>query len=331
MKQVPTIHYEPPPLYFMHIMKTAGSSLRQLLESAYHPSHRRLMYTEQTHEQTPATLGRYRYFASHWGSGLLPFLPHAGLLLFTMLRDPVEQFVSFLYYRQRQINTVRDRFPATYLARVQSLQAADERTLIESPIRLIPDNPQTVFLGVHYDVAPYFKNGALGCQGRNWHNTELDFVPAARMPAVVQRAHQQLEQMTVVGLTEHFAESAALMVARVGVPLPSSMPQANLNCQKEAVQIHRYRRHLPPDLLAQVAARTRLDQELYAHARECFTQQWARHQSAPQRSYSIAPRLRRTLQTGLTGGVNLSSRLAPQIQRNPTLRRCYQVVKSWMM
>ncbi len=329
MKQGFNIHYAPPRLYFMHIMKTAGSSLRQLLESAYHPRQIGLLYTEQTHEQTPATLHHFRYFASHWGIGLLPFLPQPGLLLFTMLREPVEQFVSLLYYRQRQINTVRDRFPATYLARMNPLLTADLRTLIESPIRLVPDNPQTVFLGIRYDVAPYFKNGALGRQGCNWHNTELDFIPAAEMPAVVQRAHQQLEQMTVVGLTEHFAESAALMFARLGVPLPHSFPRINLNCQKDTVQIDRYRQQLPPALLAQVEARTQLDQELYAHARECFAHQWARQQAEPQRSYSIAPRLRRTLKAGLTSGVKLSSQVAPQLGRSPAMRRFYRAVKGW--
>lgn len=331
MKQIPTIHYQPPSLYFMHIMKTAGSSLRQLLESAYHPRHIGIIYTEQTHAHTPATLCRFRYFASHWGIGLLPFLPQSGLLLFTMLRDPVEQFVSFLYYRQKQINTVHDRFPATYLARLQPLLAADLRTLVESPIRLIPDNPQTVFLGIHYDVAPYFKNGALGRQGRNWHNSELDFIPATEMPAVVQRAHQQLEQMTVVGLTEQFIESVELMFARLGVPLPQRLPRSNLNCQKDTVQLHRYRKQLPPALLDQVEARTVLDQELYAHARECFARQWARQQSEPYRSYSIAPRLRRTLQAGLASGATVRSRFAPQLKRAPALRRFYQVVKGWMM
>lgn len=253
-----TIQYEPPPVYFMHVRKTAGTAWHDVLKIAYHPQAVTRIPVYNLHHYSLADLGRFRAFWSHFAPGLLPCIEQPGLVCITMLRDPIEQFVSQPYFKQAQLKLHPERFEAEYAEQVRPLLHADLRTLVASSLLLVPDNPQTCNLGVIKDFLPYFKTG----QRIRATVSEQAHDAATDMPAIATCAHAQLNRMALVGITEHFAESTALLCDLLGVSQPQVLPEKNMGVQKQRV-VQRYRPQLSPDLLEQIAAKTQYDQELY--------------------------------------------------------------------
>ncbi len=283
----PTIQYEAPPVYFMHVRKTAGTAWHNVLNLAYHSKAVMRIGVHNLHCYSLADLGRFRGFWSHFGPGLLPCIEQPGMVYITMLREPIEQFVSQLYFKQAQLKRHPERFEAAYAEQVQPLLHANLRTLVTSSRLLLPDNPQTCNLRVVKNFLPYF-NTNLRMRATV---SEQAHYAATDMPAIAACAHEQLDRMAVVGLTEQFAASTALLCDLLGVPQPQALPQENVGVQRQSMA-QRYRDQLSPNLLEQIAAKTQYDQALYAHACERFAEQHARYCAHPRRTYSIAPRLR---------------------------------------
>lgn len=323
----PTIQYEPPPLYFMHVPKTAGTSWHVILQATYAPQAWTRITIRNFHSYSPADLRRLRAFWSHFGPGLLPYIEQPGMVCITMLREPIEQFVSHLYFRQSQVKLHPERFEAAYLERGRDLFHSDPdlRTLVANSLLLISDNAQTHTLGVVRDFTAKGKTGVTLPTAL----PEQECRTVTDIPNVAVRAHVQLDRMAVVGITEHFAASTALLCDLLGVPPPQVLPQNNMGVQRASVT-QRYRNQLPPDLLEQIVAKTQYDQALYAHACECFAEQYARYRARPRRTYSIAPRLRALSQSVTAVGRPALQRLAktPLGQHLRNWRRSYRAAQS---
>lgn len=301
----PTFQYKPPPLYFMHVRKTAGTTWHDVLKVAYYPQAVPHITVGNPHRYSLADLGRFRAFRSHFGPGLLPCIEQPGMVSVTMLRDPIEQFVSQLYFKQSELKRHPEKIDPANAEQVYPLLDADLRTLIVNSLLLTPDNPQTCNLGVVRDYLPFFQPGTR----MQLELTEQEYRVATNMHPIAACAHAQLDRMAVVGITENFAASTALLCDLLGVPQPQVLPQKNVGAQRESMA-QRYRDQLPPDLLEQIVAKTPYDQVLYAHACERFAEQHARYRAYPRRTYSIAPRLRAFSQLFTTVGRSALRRLA---------------------
>jgi hypothetical protein len=226
-----------------------------------------------------------------------------------MLRDPVERFISTIYFRQWHVRDYPHLFAQEYVDLMTPFLNADLRTVLATPeIASIGQDEQARTLGQDnlWDLKPLFKDGDVG-SSEKWLLNEVKIpVPAEKheMEQVTASARQHLEGMAVVGITERFDESMELVADLLGVPPPSRTVQTNVGSRKPGVDKLGYRSTTPPDLLEQVEALTAYDQELYAYACELFEQQHARYRARPRRTYSIAPRLlmpvRRTALASLT-------------------------------
>jgi hypothetical protein len=265
---------------------------------------------------------------------LLPYLPKTNLQIITMLRDPVEQVVSHIYFiRKRLVTLPPERFDPAYLATMHPLHGADLATWLAHPASTFFDNFQTRSLGGLLDLAPWFKTGAYG-QLRQ--TTPFPLLPTALiddrdLPYLFQRACQQLDRMAIVGITEHFAESLALISALVGAPPPSQVPVANLGSEKSEVHINGYRQQIPPHLVAAIEARNGYDLELYRYGCTLFAEQLARLQAKPTRTYSLAPRLRHYGQQVLPQMAKRVQQIAPQLRQNSKVRHLYQRARQRFM
>lgn len=328
MKQWP-LRWQPPPLYFMHIHKTAGVALGDWLTAVFGRTQVGRVHLRLLYETDPSQLGHYRCWQSHCGPSLLPYLPVSNLQIITMLRDPVEQVVSHIYFiRKRLVTLPPERFDPDYLAAMRPLHEADLATWLAHPNNTFFDNFQTRSLGTLLDLAPWFKTGTFG-QFRQ--TTPFPLLPAPLiderdMDQLFQRACRQLEQAAVVGITEHFAASLALISGLLGVSPPKQTPVSNLSSEKRKVQVNAYRQQTSSDLIDIIEARNRYDCELYRYGYALFTEQQARQQAQPQRSYSIAPRLRHYGQQMLPPVARLIKAVTPQRVHRSKLHRFYQFV-----
>jgi tRNA (mo5U34)-methyltransferase len=79
-----------PRLYFWHVPKTAGSSLREMLKPHF-PVHEQCVGLTLTelYRLSPARLRSFRFLSGHFGPALPQFLPDVHLITATLIRDPL--------------------------------------------------------------------------------------------------------------------------------------------------------------------------------------------------------------------------------------------------
>ncbi|WP_165360940.1 sulfotransferase family 2 domain-containing protein [Candidatus Chloroploca sp. Khr17] len=295
MREYPVhLKLEPPPLYFMHVPKTGGMALGQWLRRVYGTGYFDLNLPQIT-KLTGHRIQDFRcYHAWHHGRSMLEWLGRSDLTVITMLRDPVERVISAFKFHQRRAIEVPVNFKPEFLAMMRTVQHSRIEACLEHElITHMLSNGQVRLLGIRKDYAAF-----LAAVRRNRQEDALLrpydvplLMDADDMPLLYANAHAWLNKMPIVGLTERYPESVLLVADLLGIPAPTEPPRANVNPQRTDPAM-RYRDQLAPEVVARLEELNRYDLELYAHATELFEHQWARYRAKPQRTYSIAPRLR---------------------------------------
>lgn len=220
-------------LIFLHLPKTAGSTLLHVLERQYGSDAVLGLYEsrfgEETATLTSEQIGRTRVIAGHFYFGVHEYLPGKCSYL-TFLRDPVERVVSHYHFVRRQ--------PEHYLHEAASAMSMTE--YVQFCGKAEPNNDQTRLLA-----------GA-GMASRDG-TCAPDMLPAAK---------RNLDSHAVVGLTEAFDASLVLMRHIFGWGRPLYVRQ---NVREERLGIH-----VSADEREVIRAYNALDVELYRDARERF-------------------------------------------------------------
>ncbi|MBN1814164.1 MAG: sulfotransferase family 2 domain-containing protein [Anaerolineae bacterium] len=288
----------PPPVYFIHIHKTAGTSFRQFLNLIYRTS-RTLEVSEtwQLQNLSLAQLKSFDCYLCHFGVSLYSLVDRDDLPCVTILRDPVERLISELYYHQLCVKRSPHQYAQEYLDLMVPLQDADLRTLLATPtLTDMVRDFQTWSLGAEtlWNLRPLLKDGTNGDTDELLLGNPLEQIASRReadVTQVIQAAKQRLEGMAVVGVTERFDEFLELVCDLLGIFTATRSLRVNIGPQKTAVAARGYRAQTPPDLVEQVEELTIHDRELHVYATELFEQNYANYRERPHRTYSIAPRL----------------------------------------
>jgi hypothetical protein len=292
---LPPLRWAPPPVYYFHIPKTAGSSLRKLLISAYLPWQTAFVHRWTIGRYTSGELGRLRCVITHAGGNLLPYVAQQGLQTVTMLRDPVERVISHIHFQRAQLRLMPHLFDKEFIEKYARHLHSDLHTwlnMLEEDGLFLRDL-QVKQLGWMSDLRSFFREedrarGNVPTQSE-WNRAMS--TPVTNAAVVAERAHRRLEQMTVVGITENFAASAELVCDLLGMPIPREIPRENIGHQRTGGFAETYRETTPPDIIARIEAANVDDRELYVHARERFAQQLARLRARKTRTISVAAHL----------------------------------------
>jgi hypothetical protein len=249
-----------PRIGFIHIQKTAGSSITQMLERLFHPTQiaperavrEALALPPSDRWPHSAPVRRFALIAGHYDyPGLRSLGPDRFLL--TFLRDPVKRVLS-LYYFWRSYDLRRVAPSETH----KGIECACERPLLEF-LRAREPMVQTMI-----DNAYVRRLTGLGY-----------FDPAADALAedpegALRRALQALDDFGFVGLTERMDESLAVLGSLLEFTPPASSPQVNVSSANETGPWSRFRavaREPVTKAIEQELARlTRLDRVVYEAA-----------------------------------------------------------------
>ncbi len=254
------------PISFLHVEKTAGTSLLAVIGRQFHPGQIdpdpcRASPPHLVTPFTPNASERIRYYPLVWGHYDLPSLRRLdpGRFVFTMLRTPADRLVS-LYYYWRSID------PA-YLGGPQDnpqVRAAHQLGLLDF---LRCDDA----LIVNFIDNVYVRR-LLGLYAQPGDD------PLHQQDAVLDRALTALDSLDFVGITEKADESARRLGVRLGIDDMQAAPL--LNRRGDADQLPDFRPVLrepvTPAILAELDRLTTLDRVIYRSALARFENRHAR-------------------------------------------------------
>jgi galactose-3-O-sulfotransferase len=241
-----------PLLILMHLPKTAGSTLRSILEDKISDTDRILFSPmkdlfqgrEELHEQQRARLvqraqseGYLRLIYGHLFFGTHELIQKKSRYL-TVLREPVDRILSSYYYRAQHGHCYE---PEVTLADYVAGKSPNRQMQIEV------DNLQTRFLCARGGRPPEAPWG--GCT-----------------KAMLNEAKKNLDtEFALVGLTERFDDTVKLLAGICGWNVPPAYERLRVT------QRYPGRTETSAPILRAIAAANELDSELYEHARTNFS------------------------------------------------------------
>ncbi|HMO55961.1 MAG TPA: sulfotransferase family 2 domain-containing protein, partial [Roseiflexaceae bacterium] len=241
-------------VFFLHIPKTAGSSLRLWLETHFDQDQIAdpyMMHELAEIDDPAAFLSQYRFIRGHFSYSIIRQLLDHDPLTLTVLRDPVDRFISLWgFLRAYRIHDLLPKVQQYSLQQVKTMSLDDFIDAIESNQQSVNFQWQTNLLGSSITV--YSPTPRFG-------------MPDA---ADLACATQRLQQFAWVGLTERFSESLALLAYTFGWWPIHNEPRVNITRVRPKVA------DLDPTMRERILAISHIDQALYEYGCELFAQRY---------------------------------------------------------
>lgn len=238
-------NHQPSAAIFLHIPKTAGTTLLDILDRQYPAAaihsfggdaHASVAQFKAMDEQSRAQI---RLLRGHMAYGLHEYLPRPAPY-FTILRDPVARVISYYNYILRT--------PPHYLYETVTSNNMSLQELLESGLPLMMNDGQVRLI-----------SGVWG---------EPGFGEVT--PEMLETAKKNLaESFIVVGLTEQFDRTLCLLKEKLNWSQPTTYQRLNVAPHSSK------KSHLPAATLDLLKRANQQDGALYAFAQELFAQQCA--------------------------------------------------------
>lgn len=220
---------------FVHIQKTAGSSIVNIAQGYYGKS---LISYLDYDGRRPEEFQDVAFVSGHFGYEFARPLM-SDRYSFTFLRDPVERVLS-LYYFFKKMDS--NEFEMYSLAQGLNLEEFIKLSLKNNHLRTVVCNHQA------WQLAHGYGHGT----DRNYFTFEEQEMQDLAM--------SHLEKFSYVGFTETFEADRNIILNRLGVPIPKKDIVVNAGGNRPSIQ------DLPDSIVDLLGKVTRLDQELYDYA-----------------------------------------------------------------
>jgi hypothetical protein len=243
------------PLYFLHIPKTAGTTLYNNMDDRFEVEHICPdRFLPQLLKRDPDSFKHFRFFRGHFGDALKHFVDRP-LTYVTVLRDPVDRCIS-------QFNDVRRVSNNFLYKRVNDLKMTFADFARDAETQIAINNLQARNLA--FDWSAEQMDGNFNLIRRGIAGTSLG-IPDDELLDI---AKERLRQCAVVGILERFQDTNALLSYRFcWYPI---RPPRRLNQSAQRLS----RDTLDEATLDAVREKNQVDEALYRYAESLFTEQF---------------------------------------------------------
>lgn len=253
-----------PVLYFYHLPKTAGISMKNVLADHFWPDQifPDFLWSDLL-TRTPAQLAGFRLFQGHFYSHLYRLLPSRPIAI-TLLRDPVARALSHYRWMWRET----DHYFYDRVHKVGSLMGflhdPEGRALLSNfQTRLLALDMDTMKEDPSYNLSdPYVVETLLELTTPTMDDAEL-----------LARAKARLDSFVFVGLSERLQESMWLLDYMFGWWPAQTVPYVN------AAPSDGVFGDISSEAIGLLRAMTSLDAELYCYAQQRFEADYAQMMS----------------------------------------------------
>jgi Galactose-3-O-sulfotransferase len=246
-------------LLFLHIHKTAGTTLNRIIEQEYNPffiytiEGRRIEWSIDHFKSLPERRrAAMKVVKGHMSFGLHELLPQPSTYI-TFLRDPIERCISsYAYSKGNRLNPLHWRINRENLDLAQFLSIAPWNNNLQCKAIAGIDRRDYRPVALFREM---LRPGAIGPDPASdrWNSSET-----------LVRAKENLQRyFSFVGLTERFTESLVLLKYLFGWKLSSYASYRKSRNRPK-------RETFAPQLLAQVEQWNQLDRELYEFGKKMF-------------------------------------------------------------
>jgi len=231
------LHNRPKGL-FLHIQKTAGSSIVQIARQHYGTN----MSSHGDHVgKIPADMMALDFVSGHFGYDFAkPLLNDR--YSFTFLREPKQRILSMYYYLRGEKDNL---FPIGKLAKKLSLQEFLKLGFTDSMVMQRLWNNQAWQLAY------------------GWENSTKKQVQDFAPDELLAMASVNLESFSHVGFTDNFETSRDIILQELGIPIPEEKVVANVSQNSSKPD-------LSDEVLELLDALTEVDRKLYAIAKTSY-------------------------------------------------------------
>lgn len=201
---------EAKPTFYLHIEKTAGTSVRSLIQHSVPPAGFCHAYHQRDLEALDLTGTRFRMFCGHFRYETLAWFLRRPFELVTFLREPLARTISHLRHLKRHPELAGPLGKAVPIRQRSLAQLSREPV-----IRRYLANFQVKKLALPYDPEGITAPRTLFDERAVVNETMLDL------------ASERLETARFVGTVEHIARDLPALCTELGVPAPEAVPQLN--------------------------------------------------------------------------------------------------------
>jgi hypothetical protein len=239
-------------LAFIHVEKTGGTSLRDLLAAQFEEDRVCPGPNNPLYSFSVAELGHYDFFAGHFDLDSVRYIPRQNIKTVSLFREPRSRLIS--WYRFHKSHPPQGEHGANRL-----VVLANELT------------PDTFFESPEVRASELAYNRYLLAFGRSfsWFNQQRDLFVKTDLDAALRDAKSSIRALTALGITEQFDRSARYICKTFNLPPPATIKSTNVTDEMPSV-LAGFRRVEPvqmtPRLVAALDELTVYDQEIYRFA-----------------------------------------------------------------
>jgi hypothetical protein len=225
-----------PAALFLHIQKTAGTSLVSAARSIYGKS---FVSHGDCWGNSPSALSSKRFVSGHIGYDYASTLMQDRDFNFTFLRNPLERILSMYYF-------CKNRDPSEYVIYHKANTFSLEQFLEEG----------------HRD--PWIKKNIWNNQvwqlAHGYAHLDNRTIDAFSQDELLDLALQHMDKFHFIGITEQFENDGAYVLKTLGFPQECSIPRVNVTANRPSLD------QQPAKILNLLESLTELDWKLYNYA-----------------------------------------------------------------